>query len=174
MTVASIGGTSTARSFANGFDDHWHERSEALLATLLHAAALEGAPMSTVLKWVDRHQAGPAQSILDGSGNELAADSLGGHRCNRRRTSRAASGRRRRGCSAPITATLRWRRRPVHSSTSGNGARPPGPSISAHPARHQNVVSPLVVALLEEIRTASKKRAADREANRIQRNAARA
>jgi type IV secretory pathway TraG/TraD family ATPase VirD4 len=78
MTVVSTGGGSPSRPLAGGIDNHWHERADALLAPLLHAAALDGAPMSTVIKWVDRHQAGPAQSILDNAGSEKAADILGG------------------------------------------------------------------------------------------------
>ena len=51
-----------------GDSSHWTERAQALLAPLLHAAALEGADMRTVLTWVDRRQALPAHQILAGPG----------------------------------------------------------------------------------------------------------
>jgi len=43
---------------------HWSERAASLLAPLLHAAALEGEPMATVLHWVDRHDGSPALAAL--------------------------------------------------------------------------------------------------------------
>jgi type IV secretory pathway TraG/TraD family ATPase VirD4 len=45
-------------------ETHWSERATSLLAPLLHAAAIEGAPMSTVLHWVDRHDGADALAIL--------------------------------------------------------------------------------------------------------------
>ncbi len=168
MTVASIGGTSSTRSFANGPDDHWHKRSEALLATLLHAASLEGAPISTVLKWVDRHQAGPAQSILDGSGNELAADFLAGIA--------ATAPNEQSGIWSTASGVLgAYHSHAAMATTTGaqfdvrEWCESAGTIYICASGRHQNLVSPLVVALVEEICTASKKRSADREANRFQR-----
>jgi type IV secretory pathway TraG/TraD family ATPase VirD4 len=43
---------------------HWSERATSLLAPLLHAAALSGAPMATVLHWVDRHDGTAALDTL--------------------------------------------------------------------------------------------------------------
>jgi hypothetical protein len=167
MTVASTGGSSITRSFTNGAEDHWHKRSEALLATLLHAASLEGEPISTVLKWVDRHQAGPAQSILDGSGNELAADFLAGIA--------TTAPNEQSGIWSTASGVLgAYHSHAALATTTGSQfdvrewCETAGTIYICASARHQNLVSPLVVALLEEIRTASKKRAADREANRIQ------
>ncbi len=60
---------------------HWTERAQALLAPLLHAAALEGADMRTVLTWVDRRQALPAQQVLSGPAGDdraIARDLLDG------------------------------------------------------------------------------------------------
>ena len=58
--------------------NHWTERAQSLLAPLLHAAALDGADMRTVLGWVDRHRALPAQQILSGSDASVARDVLDG------------------------------------------------------------------------------------------------
>ena len=46
-------------------EDHWSERAGALLACLLHAAALEKLEMKTVTSWVDRRQLGEALTTLD-------------------------------------------------------------------------------------------------------------
>ncbi len=166
MTVASTGGTSIARSLASGTDDHWHKRSEALLATLLHAASLEGAPISTVIKWVDRHQAGPAQSILDASGNELAADFLAGIA--------ATAPNELSGIWSTASGVLgAYHSHAAMATTTGSQldvadwCESAGTIYICASGRHQNLVAPLVVALLEEIRTASTRRAAHREADRI-------
>jgi type IV secretion system protein VirD4 len=58
--------------------DHWTERAQALLAPVLHAAALEGEELRTALSWIDRRQAGPALQILDREGAAIAADLLAG------------------------------------------------------------------------------------------------
>ena len=167
MTVASTGGTSMARSFASSTDDHWHRRSEALLATLLHAASLDSQPISTVLKWVDRHQAGPAQSILDGSGNEMAADFLAGIA--------ATAPNELSGIWSTASGVLgAYHSHAAMATTTGqqfsvkDWCESAGTIYICASGRHQNLVAPLVVALVEEICTASKKRAAILEANRIQ------
>jgi type IV secretory pathway TraG/TraD family ATPase VirD4 len=51
--------------------DHWSERSAALLSTLLHAGALSGLQMSSVLRWVDRHEGGAALEVLDSLAGNL-------------------------------------------------------------------------------------------------------
>ena len=43
---------------------HWSERAVSLLAPLLHAAALEGESMATLLHWVDRHDGSHALEVL--------------------------------------------------------------------------------------------------------------
>jgi type IV secretion system protein VirD4 len=154
MNVASTSGASTAGSAGNGKGDHWHERAEALLATLLHAASLDGAQMTTVLKWVDRHQAGPALSILDASGNELAADLLGGIATLEQRelsgiwstASRVLGAYHSEAAMATTTGA---------SFDADEWCKGAGTIYVCASARHQNLVSPLVVALLVEIRTAS-------------------
>lgn len=68
-------------SLGAGPDGHWTERASALLAPLLHAAALDGQSMRTVLRWVDRHDGAPALDVLGGTGDparDIAADVLAG------------------------------------------------------------------------------------------------
>ena len=61
-----------------GGADHWTERAEALLAPALHAAALDGADLATVLSWVDRRNAATALGILDRNGATRPGDLLAG------------------------------------------------------------------------------------------------
>ena len=66
---------------ARGEGSHWTERAQALMAPLLHAAAIGGGDMRTLLTWVDRRQALPAQQILAGEpgrSTELARNLLDG------------------------------------------------------------------------------------------------
>lgn len=165
MVVSSTGGSVGTRQLANGLDSHWHERSCALLAALLHSASLEDAPMSTVLKWVDRHQAGPAQSILDRAGNELAGDLLGGIATTEQRELSGI-------WSTASGVLAAYHSNAAMTSTTGPAFDPAawcettGTVYICASSRHQEMVSPLVVALLSEIRTATFRRDASRKANR--------
>jgi type IV secretion system protein VirD4 len=55
-----------------GGEQHWTERSGALLSTLLHAAATEKLSMRDVLKWIDRHNGARALEILSSNAGEDA------------------------------------------------------------------------------------------------------
>jgi type IV secretion system protein VirD4 len=158
MNIASSSGASASNSAANGNHDHWHERAEALIATLLHAASLEDAPMSTVIKWVDRHQAGPALSILDESGNELASDLLGGIAMLEQRELSGiwSTASRVLGAYHSEGAMKSTQGVPFDAS---DWCRDAGTIYICASARHQDLVSPLVVGLLTDIRTAAYERA---------------
>lgn len=69
MARAAHRGDSGAPTSAH--EDHWSERAVSLLAPLLHAAALEGAPMATVLHWVDRHDGSHPLEVLAARAGEL-------------------------------------------------------------------------------------------------------
>jgi type IV secretion system protein VirD4 len=59
--------------------DHWSERAEALLAPLLHAAALADLDAGWVLRWVLRREiTEPAVLIGRKGGDEIAAETLAG------------------------------------------------------------------------------------------------
>jgi type IV secretory pathway TraG/TraD family ATPase VirD4 len=59
MTAAAGVGTGTTHG------SHWAKRSQALLAPFLHAAALDGRDMESVLDWVMRHQLDEAGILLE-------------------------------------------------------------------------------------------------------------
>lgn len=134
--------------------DHWHQRAEQLLSTLLHAASLDGAEMRTVMKWVDGHRAGPALSILDGSGNELASELLGGiSQLDQRELSGIwSTASRVLGAyhSESVMRSTKGEQFDASKWCSGNGT-----IYICASGRHQNLVSPLVVGLLTDIRSAA-------------------
>jgi len=61
-------------------EHHWTERASALLAPLLHAAALESLPMRNVVRWIDRHDdATPLHILSHTVGDDaMATDLLAG------------------------------------------------------------------------------------------------
>jgi type IV secretory pathway TraG/TraD family ATPase VirD4 len=61
-----------------GESAHWTERAGILVACLLHAAALDAAPITTVLSAVNRHEAAHALAVLDERGAEGPFDNLSG------------------------------------------------------------------------------------------------
>src|SRR5665213_764239 len=158
LVVVGTGGAGMAR----GEGSHWTERAQSLLAPLLHAAALEGADMRTVLTWMDRRQALPAQqalSALDGGDRGIASDLLDGIVTTDERelsgiwsTASGALGGFR--SSEALAATCDPDFDPnsfVHTSDT---------VYIAAPAHHQALVAPLVVGLLDDIRRAAYARAA--------------
>ena len=142
---------------------HWTERAQALLAPLLHAAALDGADMRTVLSWVDRRQALPAQQALSGPPGDdrgIARDLLDGIVSTDERelsgiwsTASGALGGFRSTealaatCDPDFDATAF-----VHSSDT---------VYIAAPSHHQALVASLVVGLLDDIRRSTYARSAE-------------
>lgn len=142
---------------------HWAERAEALLAPLLHAAALDGADAATILQWVNRRDAGPALHALS---RHPAASSIG------------------RDVLAGIATTASRELSAIWSTTSGvlaayrsepvlASAAAPNFDAAAFvsstdtvyvcsPARYQDLLAPLVVGLVEDIRAATYTRHAAR------------
>jgi type IV secretion system protein VirD4 len=73
--------TSAARpNGALGESAHWTERAEALLAPMLHAAAIAGAGIRQVVTWALRHDVHNPMAVLAGAGPDadVAVDVLAG------------------------------------------------------------------------------------------------
>jgi type IV secretion system protein VirD4 len=144
---------------AHAGGSHWTERAQSLLAPLLHAAALDGADMRTVLGWVDRHRALPAQQILSGPEASIPRDLLDGIITTDERelsgiwstTSGALGGFR---SEEALAATCDPDFDPIAFVASGDTV------YIAAPAHHQALVAPLVVGLLDDVRRAAYQRAA--------------
>ena len=142
---------------------HWTERAQALLAPLLHAAALEGRDMRTVLAWVDRRQALPAQQALSGPPGDdrgIARDLLDGIVSTDERelsgiwsTASGALGAYR--STEALAATC------DPDFDVAAFVRSSDTIYIAAPSHHQALVAPLVVGLLDDVRRATYARAAE-------------
>lgn len=154
-----------ARGRRAGFasaDDHWTERAVALLGPLLHAAALDEAPMATLLHWVDRHDGAHALAVLEAAGGDGAAptDVLAGIL--------ATDGREQSGIWSTASGVLGAYR----SAAALASTRPPyldADTFCAGPntlyvcaaGRQQQLLAPLVVGMLADVRDAAYRRAGE-------------
>jgi type IV secretory pathway TraG/TraD family ATPase VirD4 len=157
-------GAAAAGWGAPGSDhSHWTERAQALLAPLLHAAAIDGAEMRTVLTWVDRHQALPAQQVLcgqPGQTTELARNLLDGIV--------ATDERELSGIWSTASGALSGFRTDEALAATSRPDFDPGLFVGtsdtiyiAAPAHSQALVAPMVVGLIDDIRRATYRRRAE-------------
>lgn len=160
LVVVGSGGADASRTGSS----HWTERAQALLAPLLHAAAREGADMRTVLMWVDRRQALPAQQALSGPPGDdrsIARDLLDGIV--------STDERELSGIWSTASGALGGFRSTEALSATCDPDFDPHDFVRtadtvyiAAPSHHQALVAPLVVGLIDDIRRATYARAADR------------
>jgi type IV secretion system protein VirD4 len=139
--------------------DHWTERAESLLAPTLHAAALDGADLATVLSWVDRRNAATALGILDRNGAVRPGDLLAGIA--------ATDPREQSGIWSTASGVLAAYRSEAALATTvapdfdaGAFCDSSATLYICATGRHQAVAAPLVVGLLTDIRTAAYARSA--------------
>jgi type IV secretory pathway TraG/TraD family ATPase VirD4 len=152
-----LGGASLAHSPG---EQHWTERASALLAPLLHAAAIEKFPMRTVLRWIDRHNgATPLEILTSAVGEEAAAtDLLAGIVSTDAReqsgiwstTSGVLAAYRSAGAMASTTAP------PLDLSEFCRGSHT---MYICSPGRRQQQFAPLVVGAIGDVRDATYVRA---------------
>ncbi len=139
-------------------EQHWRERSTALLAPLLHAANLAERPISEVLRWVLRQDLEPASLTLEDHEATVASDVLVGIA--------KTDGRER---SSIFSATAGVLAAYNADATRRSAARPnfdPARFVDScdtiyvtAPSHKQALAAPLVVGLLEQIRHATYARA---------------
>jgi type IV secretion system protein VirD4 len=161
-SLVEVGSPSGATGGRRADGSHWSERAQALLSPLLHAAALDGATMRTLLTWVDRRQALPAQQILAGGprrSTELARNLLDGIAATDERELSGIWST----ASGSLTAFRSEQALEVTADPDFDPARFVGSSdtifITA-PAHRQSLVAPMVVGLIEDIRQACYARSA--------------
>jgi type IV secretion system protein VirD4 len=150
--VAARAMVGAARPGVSGDAAHWTERAEALLAPLLHAAALSGTDMRCVLRWVLRHDLGGPSAILAAHDAELASAVLAGLA--------ATDAREQSGIWSTTAGVLAAYR----SEAALEAARAPATAdpdrlagsrdtvYICAPARYQALTAPVVVAFLESVR----------------------
>ncbi len=159
VLVGSVTGGGGGATRAEG--SHWIERAQALMAPLLHAAALEGADMRTLLTWVDRRQALPAQQILaeqpGRTTTQLARNLLDGIV--------ATDERERSGIWSTASGALTGFRSEQALASTTDPNFDPGRFVASSdtvyvcaPAHLQALVAPMVVGLVDDIRRAAYER----------------
>ena len=141
-----------ARPRSFGDQTHWDDRAAALLAPLLHAAALGGEPMRTVAAWVNRRQSAPALAVLEAAGSTLGVDALVSATASEERelssiwsTASTVLGAYRTEAALATTDRPNFDTRAFVRSTDTVYICAPG--------RHQDLVAPLVAELVDEIRS---------------------
>ncbi|MDP9073269.1 MAG: type IV secretory system conjugative DNA transfer family protein [Actinomycetota bacterium] len=148
MTAKAM--TRTARPTAHlGEGAHWIERAEALLAPLLHAAAITHSGMDEVVKWVNRHILEEAHSELEGSGMPWdVIDGLAN-----------TDGREMSGIWSTAAGVLAAYRSPaalaMAQEPNFDPQRFPSTTDTVYicsPSHQQALAAPLVVGLIEQIR----------------------
>lgn len=151
--VAAAGALVATARPAAGVNEatHWSERAEVLLSALLHAAALSGSELDTVLRWVNRRECGDALRALDSSGAEMAHDMLSGILATERRE------------QSGIFSTASGALSAYRPSSALQGARSPNfdPSRFVEsgdtvyvcaPSASQAALAPIVVGLVDAVR----------------------
>ena len=132
---------------------HWVERAESLLAPLLFAANFGGRDMATVCRWVLARDLREPIAALERSGHEMAQAVLAGIV--------GTDDRERSGIFSTASGLLGAYRSEAALATTRNVNFDPARFASSTdalyicaPAHAQELLAPLVVALLEQIRSA--------------------
>jgi type IV secretory pathway TraG/TraD family ATPase VirD4 len=152
LTAISMVDASRLRARGAGTTDHWSERAGALLAPLLHAAALEGAGIGGLARWVDLREGNEALAALvrhRGESHQAPA-ALGGLL--------ATEDRELSGIWSTTSGVLgAWRTDAARVASSApplDIARFLAGANTLHvvaPSRHQVAAAPLVVGLLDAL-----------------------
>lgn len=146
--------------------DHWTERAEALLAPLLHAAALAELDVAAVLRWVLRRDVTePLAMIARRAGAELASETLAGVA--------ATEERERSGIFSTAAGILAAYRSPAALDAAAHPnfdidafVRSSATLYVCAPADAQEQVASLVVTLLDQVKRAAYRREVGAESRR--------
>jgi type IV secretion system protein VirD4 len=140
-------------------EQHWRERSTALLAPLLFAANLAERPIAEVLRWVLRQDLGVAGLTLEDHDAQVANDVLVGIA--------KTDGRERSSIFSATAGVLAAYNADATRRAAATPNFDPTRFAASHdtiyitaPAHKQAISAPLVVGLLEQIRHATYARAA--------------
>lgn len=138
---------------------HWTERAGALVACVLHSAAIEGASLDTVVSAVNRHDADRFGSVLARRGAELALDLLAGIL--------ATDSREQSGIWSTASGVLAGYRTGAALESARAPHLDPAELVASRatlylvaPSEHQRHVAPLVAGLVRDVRSAAYERAA--------------
>ena len=161
LVTARVMTTAARPHGSQGESAHWTERAEALLAPMLHAAAVSGQGMRQVLTWALRHDLHTPMALLARAGGDaaLASDVLAGIA--------ATEDREKSGIFSTTAGTLAaYRSGRALGLTDGADFDPARFPLSGDtiyvcaPARYQALAAPVLVAFLEQLRSATYRAAA--------------
>ncbi len=146
--------------------DHWSERAAALLAPLLHAAALSGQSMRTVLSWVDRHEGTSALDVLTNKigDRQPATDVLAGILTTEEREQSSIWSTASGVLAAYRSVSALASTEPPFLDTESFCSGPHTLYICAA-GRHQQLFAPLIVGILSDVRDAAYRRALEATTN---------
>ncbi|HVC25140.1 MAG TPA: TraM recognition domain-containing protein [Acidimicrobiales bacterium] len=142
-----------------GDASHWTERAAALLACVLHAAALDDARVEDVVSAVNRHDADRSTTVLTRNGADLALDLLTGIR--------ATDGREQSGIWSTLSGVLAAYR--TEAALACARAEPLDPAQLLEPgstlyivatSEHQRHAAPVIAGALRDVRSAAYTKAA--------------
>ena len=141
-----------------GESAHWIERAEALLAPLMHAAALSDSGMETVVGWVNRRDLDVPKTVLERQGAELGADILTGIQMTEDRELSGIFSTASGVLSAYRSGRALAQTQEPNFDPAAFASTADSVFICA-PARDQALSAPLVVGLIEQIRAGAYERA---------------
>lgn len=139
---------------------HWAERAAALLAPLLHSAALDGSRIGRLVAEVNRREPDRALGVLARNGADLALDVLTGIV--------ATEAREQSGIWSSAAGALAAYRSPAALAAAERPSFDPKVLASSSatlyvvaPSDHQHLAAPLVAGLVRDLRTAAYRSHAD-------------
>jgi type IV secretion system protein VirD4 len=146
-----------ARPDRSSHEAYWIERAQALLAPLLHAAALSGSDLAVVLSWLHRRVLDQPLSILVNRKARRASDLLVGFRhTDNRELSGIISTADSLLAAYRTDAALRAAREPNFDPAAFAASADTLYLVS--PGSTQHIHAAIVIALLDQIRTATYRR----------------
>lgn len=152
LAVARSMSAAARPSGRQGEAAHWTERSEALLAPLLHASYLRGSGIETVLGWVLRHDLDEPATLLGLNGVKLGSDVLAGLAATDPREMSGIWSSAAGLLAAYRSEQVLDRASPVNFDPFSLTRSRDTVYVCA-PARHQDLVAPAVVAMLDQARS---------------------
>jgi type IV secretion system protein VirD4 len=154
MARAMVDGSGAGAGTTDG--THWVNRAQALLAGLLHAAAIGGCDMTTVVRWVAAHETDEPGAILEqaGDSSRLAVMTLLGV-ANVERRERASIFSATADALDAYTSTSALAAAEDQNFDAEAFVRSADTVYIHAPAESQRIAAPLVCGLLAEIRRAT-------------------
>ncbi len=149
---AMVGASSAGEGVENA--SYWTESAKTLLAPLLHAAALGGYTITDVRRWVSRRELVGAGDILESAGADAAFDDLAAISATEEREKSSIYSTARIVLTAYGSDAAAARSQRQNFDVDGFVRSTDTVYITA-PSHLQNILAPLVVGLLEEIRNAT-------------------